>query len=190
MLWNRLASSFVLWQTISLFSTQVSADGKGVLGAGKWLYKPTCAHSCRRLIINSDLVCDDEEADSHSSGSHGPSASPSTECFLSNTPFLRTLALCLSMHCARDEVPLSTLQKYWEGHLATGTLSDYSLEPAISYAAALSDAQEEADSRDLSYLVLGEELNQTMLIQEDDFVIWYNYQKGFEYGEIDHGRNR
>lgn len=94
------------------------------------------------------------------------------------------------MHCARDEVLLSTLQKYWEGHLATGTLSDYSLEPAISYAAALSDAQEEADSRDLSYLVLGEELNQTMLIQEDDFVIWYNYQKGFEYGEIDHGRNR
>lgn len=173
----------------SLFSTQVGAEGRGILGAGKRLYNPTCAHSCRRLIINSELVCEDE-AESHSSGSHSASASPSTECFLNNTPFLRTLALCLSTHCVRDDVPLSSLEKYWEGHLATGTLSDISLKPAISYTTALEDAETEADNRDLSYLVLGEELNQTMLIEEDDFLSWYNYQKGFEFGEIDHGRNR
>lgn len=167
---------------------QVSADGVGILGAGKWLYRPTCAHSCRRFIIDSPLVC--EETDAGTSSGHSHSASSSTHCYLSNTPFLRTLALCLDTHCARDHVPLSQLQKYWEGHLATGTLSDTSLVPDLTYLEALREARQEHDERELAYLVNAEGLNQTMLIRDEDFTPMYNYQKGFEWGEVDHGRNR
>ncbi|KAK5047500.1 hypothetical protein LTR84_006597 [Exophiala bonariae] len=93
------------------------------------------------------------------------------------------------MHCARDKVPLSELQGFWEAHLATGTLSDRSFVPALPYHLALSEAQEEQDNRALVYLISREVLNETMLVAEDDFIAMYNYQKSFEYGEIDHGQN-
>jgi hypothetical protein len=167
----------------------VKADGTGLLGLGKWLYRPTCAHSCRRFIIDSPLVCDDDP--SHTSNSHShSSSSPSQQCLLSNEPFLRTLALCLDTHCSKTDVPLSMLEEYWEGHLATGTLSDTSLHPEIPFHVALSDAQRERDNRSLAFLDSGEELNQTMTVREEDFAAMYNYQRAFEWGENDHGRNR
>lgn len=60
----------------------------------------------------------------------------------------------------------------------------------MSYQSALRDARDEEASRDLSYLIKAEELNQTMLIRDEDFTGMYNYQKGFEWGEEDHGKNR
>lgn len=179
-----LAASVLL-----LISTQVCADGVGILGAGKWLYRPTCAHSCRRFIIDSPLVCDGLP-DDHATGGHSHSASTSKKCYLSNIEFLRTMALCLHEHCVRDDVPLSELQKYWESHLATGTLSDTSLVPIVSYQEAVRDAEREASEREISYLNKKEELNRTVLIREKDFTSMYNYQKAFEWGEVDHGRNR
>lgn len=100
------------------------------------------------------------------------------------------MALCLNEHCAKDDVPLSTLQEYWEGHLATGTLSDTSLVPVMPYQSALADAQEEEQDRTLTYLIQGEELNQTMLIRDESFQAMLNYQRGFELGEVGHGKNR
>jgi hypothetical protein len=82
------------------------------------------------------------------------------------------------------------LEEYWEGHLATGTLSDTSLQPEKPYHVALSDAQRERDNRSLAFLESGEELNRTMVVREEDFIAMYNYQKAFEWGENDHGRNR
>ena len=187
---HRLGATTLLWHLLVICITQVSADGTGILGAGKWLYRPTCAHSCRRLIINSPLVCDDDATSDHTSGSHSHSAAPSTTCFLNNAPFLRTLALCLSTHCASDDVPLSTLQEYWEAHVATGTLSNHLLTPALPYHAALRDAELEQANRTLGNIIPGEPLNETMLVAVDVFLPWYNYQKGFEDGEIGHGRNR
>ncbi|RVX69604.1 hypothetical protein B0A52_06668 [Exophiala mesophila] len=186
---HRLGATTLLWHLLVICITQVSADGTGILGAGKWLYRPTCAHSCRRLIINSPLVCDDDATSDHTSGSHSHSAAPSTTCFLNNAPFLRTLALCLSTHCASDDVPLSTLQEYWEAHVATGTLSNHLLTPALPYHAALRDAELEQANRTLGNIIPGEPLNETMLVAVDVFLPWYNYQKGFEDGEIGHGRN-
>lgn len=188
--WPRVIVSFLLWATLDIFGVGVRADGIGILGAGKWLYRPTCAHACRRFIRDSPLVCDGTSTEDYSAGAHSHTAAPSADCYLSNTPFLRTMALCLSTYCATDNVPLSTLQKYWEGHLATGTLSDPKLKPALPYYSAWRDAQSEEESRELSYLVSGEELNQTMAIYEEDFIAMYNHQKSFEYGEVDHGRNR
>ena len=145
---------------------------------------------CPMPLVYSDLVCENDET-AHSAGGHSHgSSSPLTQCFLSNTAFLRTMALCLNEHCSKDDVPLSTLKEYWEGHLATGTLSDTSLEPAMSYHSALADAQKEAQDRELTFLIKGQELNQTMLIREENFQAMLNYQRGFELGEIDHGRNR
>lgn len=169
-----------------------ASDGIGILGAGKWLYRPTCAHSCRRQIIYSPLVCDGDGAGSHSTGSHSHSASPDATCFLENTAFLRTMALCLDEHCGVGGASLADLQRYWEeGHLATGTLTDMSLpQPALNYMQALEGAREEAANRILNNLVKGEVLNDTMRISDEDFQGMYNYQLSFEWGEVDHGKNR
>jgi hypothetical protein len=169
-----------------------SADGYGILGAGKWLYRPTCAHSCRRQIIYSPLVCDGDSGGSHSTGSHSHSASPDISCFLANVAFLQTLALCIDEHCDIDGATLGDKQRYWEeGHLATGTLSNFDLpQPALNYLEALEGAQQEAARRTLINLEQGEVLNQTMRISNEDFQAMYNYQLAFEWGEIDHGKNR
>jgi hypothetical protein len=177
---------------VGLLIPLVSADGIGILGAGKWLYHPTCAHSCRRQIIYSPLVCDGDSDTSHTSSSHSHSASPDTTCFLSNIVYLQTLALCLDEHCGIDSASLSDLQRFWEeGHLAVGTVSDYSLDPpVVDYVKALAGARLEAEERTLSSLVKGEVLNETVRISQKDFQAMYNYQLSFEWGEIDHGRNR
>jgi hypothetical protein len=189
-----------MWSSTTLFALLTAtsylplaaADGYGILGAGKWLYKPTCAHSCRRQIIYSPLVCDGDSGGSHSTGSHSHSASPDTACFLENVAFLQTMALCLDTHCGVDSATLGDLQTYWEeGHLAKGTLSDLSLpQPALNYQEALEGAREEVARRTVIDLVKGEVLNETMRISDDDFRAMYNYQLAFEWGEIDHGRNR
>jgi hypothetical protein len=185
----RVQTANIFFLLLFLLPWDTKADGTGLLGLGKWLYRPTCAHSCRRFIIDSPLVCDDDTSHTSSGHSHS-SSSPSQQCLLSNEPFLRTLALCIDTHCSESDVPLSLRQKYWEGHLATGTLSDTSLQPEVSYHTALTDAQRERDTRSLSFLESGEELNQTMAIREGDFTAMYNYQKAFEWGEENHGRNR
>lgn len=41
-----------------------------------------------------------------------------------------------------------------------------------------------------SYHLKGEDLTETMLVSEEKFVAVYNYQRGFEIGEVGHGRNR
>ena len=173
-------------------AVSVSADGIGILGAGKWLYKPTCAHSCRRQIIYSPLVCDGNSGGSHAAGSHSHSASLDTQCFLENIPYLQTLALCMDEHCGIDGASLADLQRFWEeGHLAVGTVSDYSLlQPVVNYVQALEGARRMAEEGILINLEKGEVLNETMRISQEDFQAMYNYQLSFEWGEIDHGRNR
>ncbi|KAF2422406.1 hypothetical protein EJ08DRAFT_701698 [Tothia fuscella] len=177
--------------TSTTYLPYVSADGTGLLGAGTWLYRPTCAHSCRRQIIYSPLVCEGDSSGSHASGSHSHSTSPSTQCFLKNMPFLQTMALCLDEHCGVDHASLADLQRYWEeGHLAKGTLSDSSLpQPVVNYVQALEGAQREAANRTIVALKKGAELNKTMRISQKDFQAMYNYQLSFEWGEIDHGKN-
>lgn len=184
---------FLLIQLLTLFPV-VNADGIGIIGAGKWMYKPACAHACRRLIASCPLLCSEDGISSHHRRhNHGGATPP--ECFLKDRAFLRTQALCMSQYCSRQDVSVSVLEEYWEGHLATGSVGDWStsLKPVMSYSEALMLAKDDVNmigEKSMLTVVSGDPLNQTSLIAEDDWLPSYNGQKSFEDGEKGHGANR
>ncbi|KAJ2922188.1 hypothetical protein H1R20_g14899, partial [Candolleomyces eurysporus] len=182
----------LLLLTFSQLFTPSVADGYGMLGAGKWLYKPVCGHTCRRLIYNNPLLCDGDNATTHVHRRHLHGATNPPECFLKDAAFLRTMALCMANLCPRDNVPISVIEEYWESHLATGTVGDSSLRPIMSYQEALMYAHqdiEEVGASNVPYAIEGEPLNVTSLVRDEDLVQYYNAQTWFERIERDHGRN-
>ncbi|RXW15554.1 hypothetical protein EST38_g10302 [Candolleomyces aberdarensis] len=182
----------VLLLTFSQLFTPSLADGYGMLGAGKWLYKPVCGHTCRRLIYNNPLLCDGDNATTHVHRRHLHGATNPPECFLKDAAFLRTMALCLAKACPRDNIPNSVIEEYWEGHLATGSVGDWSLHPIMSYQEALMHAQqdvEEIGEGNVPYAIEGEPLNVTSFVRDEDLVQYHNAQTWFERLERDHGRN-
>ncbi|CAI6089513.1 unnamed protein product [Clonostachys chloroleuca] len=172
----------------------VSADGVGILGAGKWLYKPTCAHTCRYIVRNNPLLCQTDDGSS-THQSHHTSSAKDPLCWLIDDAFLRTVALCINEYCSRDDVPLSTIEKWWEGHLATGSIGDWSkdMEPAMSYQQALELARDDVKKvgeENVPYITGKAPLNVTSRIAEKEYIATLNYQVSFQWGEFDHGVNR
>ncbi|TEB30520.1 hypothetical protein FA13DRAFT_1774686 [Coprinellus micaceus] len=145
----------LLLLTLGLLSTPVAADGRGMLGLGKWLYKPFCAHACRGVIGSSKLTCDPKVAingsttssstDSHvHSKRHTHEVLNTEECYLQDAAFLRTLALCIAERCPRDDdIGVSVIEDYWAGHVATGSVGNWDLVPLMSYQDALRYAHED-----------------------------------------------
>lgn len=203
---NKLLSLTVLTALIPA----VVADGVGILGAGKWLYKPVCAHTCRYMLRNNLLRCETSVnstlVDEHMShmggaagghGSHGGAATTDPMCFLLDDAFLRTTALCIEEYCylTEGDVLVSTIQEWWEGHLATGTIGDWSMtmRPVLSYQQALAGAHRDyfdAGEEGLPAFVEADWLNTTSQINQEDYIAVYNYQKSFQWGEFDHGYTR
>ncbi|KAJ2918752.1 hypothetical protein MD484_g1702, partial [Candolleomyces efflorescens] len=182
--------------TLSQLITPSVADGYGILGAGKYLYKPVCGHTCRRLIYDNPLLCDSklpgDNATTHVHRRHLHGATNPPECFLKDAAFLRTMALCLAKACPRDNIPNSVVEEYWEGHLATGSVGDWSLHPIMSYQEALMYAQQDVEAvgeSNVPYAIEGEPLNVTSFVRDEDLVQYHNAQTWFERLERDHGRN-
>ncbi|KAL2758929.1 hypothetical protein ACRALDRAFT_1075292 [Sodiomyces alcalophilus JCM 7366] len=170
----------------------VSADGTGILGAGKWLYKPVCAHSCRRLINLSPLLC--QESINGTDSAHLETAPPTPECHLKDAAYMRTLALCIERGCARDGVYVSAIEDYWEGHLATGSVGDRSLgmQPVRSYGETLRLAHQDVQvigRENMLSAVNREPINQTSIIDEAAWLLSYNGQMSFQEAEFGHGEN-
>lgn len=176
-----------------LLLPSVSADGVGVLGAGKWLYQPVCAHSCRRLINLSPILC--QEIVNGTDSAHLEAVPPTPECHLKDAAYMRTLALCIERGCARDGVYRSAIEDYWEGHLATGSVGDRSLDmqPIRSYGETLRLAHQDVEMiarENMLTTVNGEPINQTSIIDEATWLSSYNGQMSFQEAEFGHGRNR
>lgn len=184
---------------LSHFSTPVAADGVGMLGLGKWLYKPFCAHACRAVISSSKLTCDPKipgvsaPTDQHiHSKRHSHDVLNTEECYLKDAAFLRTLALCIAERCPRDGVGISVIEEYWEGHVATGSVGNWDLRPIMSYQEALRYAHEDmgrVGDGSMPYAEPGEPLSETSLVREEDWIPQYNGRVYFERNEGDHGRN-
>ncbi|KAF7557228.1 hypothetical protein G7Z17_g761 [Cylindrodendrum hubeiense] len=119
------------------------ADGQGLIGLGKHMYKPACAFACRGVIRSCPLSCTPEEGgDVHGMG-HSTSTTP-PECYTSDPSFLRTMALCIDTYCPASDAPsLSSLEDYWATHLATGSVGSPEWKPVISYTEALIAARED-----------------------------------------------
>lgn len=169
------------------------ADGTGLLGAGKWLYRPLCAHTCRYLLADSPLLCEASTSEHGHSRRHAHATSDDDPvCWLLDAAFLRTTALCIEDMCAGRDVDVWTIERWWAGHLATGSIGDWSEEmrPGLTYQEALMQAHEDVEEGDVPTVVLGEPLNVTSRVMEEDYIPTYNYQLSFQWGEFDHGTTR
>ncbi|PPQ67022.1 hypothetical protein CVT24_011316 [Panaeolus cyanescens] len=190
---------FLFIVTISQFIHPVAADGKGLIGAGKWMYRPYCAHACRRPIQNNHLTCN-RDIGGHSDNTththtrrHSHAVINTAECYLQDAAFLRTMALCIADRCPRENAAISVIEDYWEGHIATGSVGDWSLRPVMSYQEALRHALmdvEQAGGMDkMPYTARGAPLNVTSLIEEDVYLSTHKSMVWFEKIETGHSRN-
>lgn len=189
--------------TFTFLIVPAVADGVGLLGAGKWLYKPPCAHACRSALSGNELACDpkdgtnqpeahtDDDAHAHTKR-HGAAAN-TLECFLKDAIFMRSLALCIDQRCVKgDKVSMAAVEDYWEGHVGTGAVGDWSLTPGLRYQEALAAAHhdmEEAGEGGLPFVAHGEPLAVTSLVDDEAYLPAYNGNKWFDITERDHGIN-
>ena len=200
---------------IALHAVAVLADGNGLIGYGKIMYNPTCAFACRNIIKGCQLSCTPVDGTENHGTAHAPVTTP-PECFVKDTAFLRTMAICIDTYCPiSNNPPLSVIEDYWASHLGTGTLGDYSFVPATSYPDALAAAREDErrlqvinddghgkpearlqqDDNGFMYNSLpiieaGAPLNVTSFIAPDDWQKQYNGMFDFETNETGHSTYR
>ncbi|PTB64869.1 ferric reductase-like transmembrane component [Trichoderma citrinoviride] len=94
-------------------------------GFGRTSYDPLCAESCLRSFTSLMLPCTEMEGDSMGMMVTSPS------CRAENTPFLTSVAWCMSDKCVN--VPASKLEAYWEDWV-TG---DKAIQPKWTFSEAL-----------------------------------------------------
>ncbi|KAI4244238.1 MAG: hypothetical protein L6R42_010506, partial [Xanthoria sp. 1 TBL-2021] len=170
---------------ILLVSSHVSTgrDGHGLIGYGITMYNPLCAYTCRDVLSTSMLRCS-EHTDMHMHGGMlkkremdmGVETSP--ECYASDNSFLRTLAYCMSTHC--QDVAIWDLEKYWNLNVA-GRQPNQPV-PRATYQQTLAKIATEPKDK----LVVGEELNHTMIVSDEAYQASYNAQAMFEKMENNH----
>jgi hypothetical protein len=198
-LWSALCTLTFLAQII----VPVTADGVGLLGGGKWLYKPPCAHACRSALAGNELACDPKDGstppadhadgDAHAHTKRHGAAANTLECFLKDAIFMRSLALCIEKRCVEDDkVSMAAVEQYWEGHVGTGAVGDWSLTPGLRYQEALAAAHQDmegAGDSGLPTVAHGEPLAVTSLVDDETYLPAYNGNKWFDITERDHGIN-
>ncbi|KAL8977836.1 MAG: hypothetical protein Q9205_006444 [Flavoplaca limonia] len=171
-----------------LVSSHVSTgrDGHGLIGYGISMYKPLCAYACRDVLSTSKLECSEETDMTHMHGAMlkkratHTAIETSPDCYASDNNFLRTLAYCMSAYC--QGVAIWDLEKYWTLNVA-GRQSDQPV-PKATYQQTLATLPTTPSDT----LVVGEDLNRTMLVSAEDYQGSYNAQDVFERMERNHER--
>lgn len=136
-----------------------------LVGYGFYPYGPLCAESCLRALSPYTLNCT-VPADHHGGHSHGSSTTP--DCYASNTPFLTSAAWCFSTKCAEHNVPVSTLQRFWE-QFVTGSNK---VPAKWSYPIALSNVDPQPPTYHLGGADM--DLNVTSVVSPDAYLKQWN----------------
>ena len=140
------------------------------------MYNPLCAFTCRDVLSSSMLNCsspvDIAEMDKDMDSATSP------ECYSTDDAFLETLAYCMSTRC--QDIAVWELEKYWRTNVA-GTQLNQPV-PKANYQQTLANITMEPTDM----LVIGEELNKTMIISHEDYEASYNAHGVFEKMEITH----
>jgi hypothetical protein len=143
---GRLAYSVAL---LSLIGQSLAEDD--VFGLQQKVYIPLCAHACRTTIIKSRLECSDEDT-------------TTPQCYASDSPYLETLAFCISKHCSKQSS--STIDTFWSKYVIGWELA--TPQPMLTYEEALSLA-----GQPTSILSDGQTLENASLVAESDYVLEY-----------------
>ncbi|KAH7305107.1 ferric reductase-like transmembrane component [Rhexocercosporidium sp. MPI-PUGE-AT-0058] len=119
--------SKIYWALCLLFRPAWGATG--LVGFGIYPYSPYCAYTCLRSLDGLMLVCS-EHMDMSGMMMHGATPT-SAECRAGDTPWLTTLAWCLSSKCT--DLSTSKIEAFWE----LQSTEDPSIAAKWSYTAAL-----------------------------------------------------
>jgi len=202
---------FPILTIFQLCTPGARADGTGLIGYGKTLYSPTCAFACRSVIRKQTLACTPSSSIENHGTAHNPVSTP-PKCFVQDTTFLKTMALCIDTYCSLSDQPSTTLiEDYWASHLGTGTLGQYQYAPVLSYKDALAAARQDENNARTSNatnstpasipeglvpynvsspLVVttgdSDSLNTTCLVNPVQWQLQYNYLSDFEINEKGH----
>ena len=158
--------------------TSSGRPGHGLVGYGISMYKPQCAFPCRDVISSSMLDCSVPMHGSDMGMEMGMESATSPGCYATDDAFLNTLAYCMSTHC--QDVALWDLEKYWSMNVP-GTLRIQPM-PKASYQQTLASITKEPTDT----LVIGEDLNKTMIVSPEDYEASYNAESVFEKMEVTH----
>ena len=149
----------------------------GLIGYGISMYKPRCAYACRDVLSSSTLNCSEHMHMSEGMEMHmGSETSP--ECYAGDDAFLQTLAYCMSTHC--QNVAVWRLERYWNMNVV-GKQAAQPL-PKATYQQTLANMT----TNPVSPVVMGEDLNQAMMVSDEDYLGSYNAQGVFEQMERNH----
>lgn len=145
----------LLGATSVLLTVVPRAGAQLLVGYGNSPYNPLCSESCLRSFSSLGLDCetlandgavpinhnstDSNQTDhgDHSGGNRRRHVMAKTtpECFANNTPFLTSVAWCISTRCEEQgSVPDSLIEQHWDYWL-TGTKGV--VKPKWSYAESL-----------------------------------------------------
>ncbi|KAI9148163.1 Ferric/cupric reductase transmembrane component B [Paramyrothecium foliicola] len=97
--------------------------------------------ACRNVIRKQQLSCTPSSGGENHGTAHNPVSTP-PDCFVSDPPFLKTMALCIDTYCPLSGDPsMDLIEDYWSSHLGTGTLGNYEYVPVMTYHEALAAAK-------------------------------------------------
>jgi hypothetical protein len=150
----------------SLLIPSVSAFGEMDGMQGYHSYDPLCAMACLRSIYSMMLDCSD-------GGQRlGMIAMmTSTTCWAENTPYLTTLAYCMSVKCDRD-IPQSKLETFWENEATGQKSAGIATVPAKwSYGDALAHVN---GTPSVQLIATDTMLNTTSFVAESTYKAQYN----------------
>ena len=150
--------------------------GHGFIGYGYSLYDPLCAYTCRDLFSSSRLNC--SEPMDPAATDEDAEADTTPECYATDDAFLQSLAYCLSTHC--QDVSLWDLEEYWGKYEA-----DWEPRKAIPKASYQQTSQN-ITTKPTDILVIGEDLNKTMMVSDEDYELAHNSYSNFRKMEINH----
>ena len=150
--------------------------GHGLIGFGITMYKPLCAFTCRDVLSSSMLNCSVPMDMAEMEMDMDSATSP--ECYSTDDAFLDTLAYCMSTRC--QDVAVWELEKYWRMNVA-GTQLNQPI-PKANYQQTLASITTEPTDT----LVIGGDLNKTMIISHEDYEASHNAHGVFEKMEVTH----
>lgn len=99
-------------------------------------YDPLCAHACQRALGTNMLECSDMMNMNHDMMAISSMTFPA--CFASDTPYLTSMAYCISIKCTEEHAATSKIDNFWERKI-TG---DPNTPAKWTYAEALKQVTE------------------------------------------------
>ena len=105
-----------------LLASNINAGDIGVVGLGRTIFEPLCCYACLSSLWGLDLSCTAFQPNPTQQRGY-------PFCHSTNTPYLASLAYCLQVKCAADNVASSVTEQCWAkvagDGLPVGTLQEH-----------------------------------------------------------------